>query len=657
MRQILCALLLLLAPALAPAAPTISAITPLDLGFTNGKTVHATVTGNGALTVTVSVNGSVPAAASVPDPNSPNRYEATDLPFVTENDPNGVLVVGNSVIAISATDLDGTTDATVTVTFDDQAPVVSAVEIVTPPLLDPNGTTGFASLRIEGTMTDNDPNFAPQVVVRGSASTLPLETDGSFSRRIVLAGGANTILPRAIDRAGNRTEADTMTITRTQVCDDPNFPLPLSDPNASVTYVVDRNDDLPDPVPNDGKCDVRPDLRPDPDPSDPNVPFTPRMGHCTLRAAIQTANAHPGDDRIQLNSRIITLTRTGADQIGDPDPAAQGDLDVTDNLRIFGGGRDVAVIDAKKLGDRVFDVAPGVELQLLRLTASNGRTPKPAAGTDPESGGCVRSRGTLKTNFVALLSCKSLAAGGTIAVEGGSETKLTCSILARGQAKTNGGGISLQDSPLELRNSTLSLNSAGGSGGAISMAGDGDPLDAILSNVTLSQNKARVAGGALDLGASVSGSVNNCTFANNSARAGASISTTSDGNVEISNSILGDKSKLACDPTSPQPVVSLGGNVDRGTSCISLATNGDQPASDPKLGKLATNSGPPTHAPAVDSPAVDHGGTGSVACEPLDARGAERGDWPRAGSDAPSYPTYPDHCDAGALELAVVPAP
>jgi CSLREA domain-containing protein len=656
MRWNLCALLLLVFPAIAAADPNV-AITSPTAAFTKSKTVTATVTGNGALTVEVTVNGGAPTAA-VEDPNVPGHFSAENVPLVTQ-DP---LVVGNSTIRVTATDDDGSAFKEVTVTFDDQVPTVD-VAIDQPPISDPNGTTQFASLRIAGSTGDNDPNSTPLLFVRGFQVAFA-PAAGGFDQRIALATGSNAIVVQRTDRAGNQTRRE-FHITRTTVCQDPKFPI--SDPNATpTTYFVDRTDDLPDANLDDDVCDVRVDLR---DTSDPNdLPVTPpNRAKCTLRAAIQTANHHPGDDQISLNvSAPIVLTRDGA---GD-DSAESGDLDVTENVRIGGFGRDFTVIDGRKLGDRVFDVADGVHLQLAKLTVRGGHVPRPTDPNDTGAGGCVRSRGSFATTNVAFLKCKSDARGGALSLEPSladpnASSALACSIIAQSQSKTDGGAIAVDGSPLTVRNSTLALNSAGGRGGAIFALGGDDPNDVVLSNDTLSQNKAKLAGGALDLGLDASAKINNCTFTKNTAKLGATLSTLDGGQAQISNSILADKKK-SCDPNATPPVTSMGGNVEADATCLLAPTTGDQLNTDPKLDKLATNaptvstgqlSIPPTHALRIGSPAIDHAGTGPVACEPLDARDVERGDLPHADNAAGSGSASPPFCDAGALETFVSPVP
>lgn len=657
MRRTLCALfLLLLCPAAAFGAISITINSPADGAFVSSATVSvaATVTGNG--TVTVSVNG-------IPAPPFGNVFIAPDVPL-TDQSPNTLTLTANDDDGVPAM-------KSITVWRDSSVPILT---ISNPPDDDTSTpdtittTTGHTFLKIQGTVADtepSDPNDPNKPTFTGTLTmtsgffptTVTVDNAGSFSQLVNLSEGANTITVRYTDKAGNAS-TKTVVITRTRVCSTKtDFPPPTGDPNdvaGSQNYIVDRDDDLPDASLDDPNCDVRPQWRPIPsDPNDPNTPFVPPsvVGHCTLRAAVQQANHHPGPDTISLfGTRKIVLTRKGGPE-GTPGDAALGDLDVTDDLRIAGGSRDAIVIDGKKLGDRVFDVAPNVRFELVNLTVENGRTPKPDPN-DPnapvERGGCIRSQGRLDVRNVAALSCTSDDAGGAFSLEDGNAA-MVCAVVARNKAKTDGGAIRSEGVTLALRNSTLSINSASGRGGGISMTGNEDPNNLVLTNDTLSQNKAKVAGGALDLGTQVTATLNNLTFANNAAKAGSSISTTDNASVSFSNSIFGDKSKSSCDPNSPEPVVSAGSNIERGDTCH-LASLGDMPLTDPQLLPLATNNGTPTHLLKDTSPAIDAGGKkNAAACETLDQRDVERGRWPSDPNQTSD--STPPFCDIGAVEL------
>jgi hypothetical protein len=103
--------------------------------------------------------------------------------------------------------------------------------------------------------------------------------------------------------------------------------------------------------------------------------------------------------------------------------------------------------------------------------------------------------------------------------------------------------------------------------------------------------------------------------------------------------------------TCSGPVTSQGGNFDPGATCgLSDDDDVDHPNTPPKLDKLATNVGIPTHALQFDSPAIDHGLF--ATCEPLDERDTDRVDGP---PDVDTDPPDPDQCDAGAFEFASTP--
>src|SRR5918997_1501843 len=75
-------------------------------------------------------------------------------------------------------------------------------------------------------------------------------------------------------------------------------------------------------------------------------------GACTLRAAIQEANARPGADEIQLPGGTYTLGIAGQNQ----NDATSGDLDITDSVTITGSGAGTTIVEGNAL-DRVFEVA------------------------------------------------------------------------------------------------------------------------------------------------------------------------------------------------------------------------------------------------------------------------------------------------------------
>jgi hypothetical protein len=90
---------------------------------------------------------------------------------------------------------------------------------------------------------------------------------------------------------------------------------------------------------------------------------------CTLRAAIQEANAWPGSDTINVPEGHYTLSLPGINE----NSGATGDLDIAEDLRIVGAGAHLTTIDANGI-DRVFDVLDGVDatLEKIAITGGNG---------------------------------------------------------------------------------------------------------------------------------------------------------------------------------------------------------------------------------------------------------------------------------------------
>ncbi|MDB4881604.1 MAG: polymorphic outer membrane protein, partial [Gemmatimonadetes bacterium] len=122
---------------------------------------------------------------------------------------------------------------------------------------------------------------------------------------------------------------------------------------AAATVTVNSTADAVDANPGDGLCATV-------------------TGVCTLRAAIQEANALPGDDVISLPPGTYTLTIAGAGE----DAAARGDLDITSNVSIQGGGFvGTTIIDGNGgvTGDRVFHVMHGAKADFGGVTIQGGR--------------------------------------------------------------------------------------------------------------------------------------------------------------------------------------------------------------------------------------------------------------------------------------------
>jgi hypothetical protein len=185
------------------------------------------------------------------------------------------------------------------------------------------------------------------------------------------------------------------------------------------------------------------------------------VNHCTLRKAVMNANlnsaAYPqclagsGLDTIEfLSPMTVTFALTGAGE----EAGLTGDLDITDDLIIDGGG---STIDAAML-DRVFHIHAGVTVTLRNMWIRNGN------GNDG-GGGILIDGGTLNLENVTISGCHA--------------------------PNEDGGAIKVQDSgvhtgTLYMTNCTISGNSTGFHAGAIVI--NGGLASATITNCTITAN-------------------------------------------------------------------------------------------------------------------------------------------------------------------------
>jgi uncharacterized repeat protein (TIGR01451 family) len=340
-------------------------------------------------------------------------------------------------------------------------------------------------------------------------------------------------------------------------------------------FAVDNTSDAVDVTPGDGTC-------------------ADASNKCTLRAAIQEANAWAGADTITLPAGVFQLSLTGSGE----DAAATGDLDITGDLIITGAGATSTTIDGGGL-DRVFDIAPNgvpVSVTINSLAIQNGMA--------------------------------SSAPGGAIRVNLGAVVLNDCSLNGN-DTDANGGAINNAGN-LILNRCTLSANTASGNGGGLYNA-----ATVTLNNTTLSGNSATSLGGGLYN--AMTATVLHATFALNSATSGGGLYNAA--SATLKSTLFDANTGSNCSGT----INSNGSNLDSGTSCIFSAA-GDQSNVNPLLGDLTDNGGPTvTHALLAGSPAID--AADNNGCPATDQRGVVR---PVDGNgDSVAV------CDIGAFEVTV----
>jgi len=356
---------------------------------------------------------------------------------------------------------------------------------------------------------------------------------------------------------------------------------------------------------------------------------TATAGQCTLRAAIQTANASLAvADTVTLPAGTYTLTIAGRGETA----AATGDLNINGlggALTITGAGATTTIIDGGAL-DGVFETRVAAVVTISDITIRNGNnigglgggihvgngttvtlnrsvvTACTAGGGNPGAGG-VDNSGTLNMNTVAVTNNDSAGGG----VNNGAAGVLTWSI-GEVSGNTTGGGIQ-NNGTINLTNITISGNNSTAQGAGIDARGT-----VTLQNITISGNTSGAGVAAI-------GGIRNNAAQSISAR----------------NTIIAGNLPANCGGA----ITSLGNNLDTGNTCL-FAGPGDLPNTDPLLGILALNGGTvQTRALPAGSPAIDNGS--ATGCPATDARGA--------GFDRPLDGNIPLDgtavCDMGAYEF------
>ena len=427
------------------------------------------------------------------------------------------------------------------------------------------------------------------------------------------------------------------------------------------------------------------------------------QNNCSLRAAIQQANALDGNDVIELPAGEYLLTLTGANE----DAAATGDLDISSTVAIL--ATDAAATRIVGSGDRVIDVQLGAVASFTRVSISGG------GGVS--AGGGIRNAGTLvltscvitnnggDTRTVATgagvfnlgvftmlggeLSNNQAQATGLIPVSGGGAYSTTGMILTGVRIENNralgntasggglsalapgvvqvissgvvgnqaafGGGVAVSGAEFTISSSLLAGNTATRSGAGARV--QGGVLN--LNNVTISGNSAAEDGGGVQVTA---GELNtfNATLSHNSADTdannsgnGGGIAQSNAGVVRLKNTLLAkniDSSTSTVAADCSGAITSSGFNLLGSQSgCTFTALMGDQLNLNALIGALADNNGVTlTHALLTGSPAIDAGdsaGCSSSALQPLvvDQRALPR---PRDGNNDGDA-----RCDIGAFEL------
>jgi len=433
---------------------------------------------------------------------------------------------------------------------------------------------------------------------------------------------------------------------------------------------VDSTQDSPDAKPGDGQC-------------------LARAGGCTLRAAVEEANATTLSDTINVPPGTYLLTVPSG---GGPDYAQSGSLFVNGEVQILGADAASTIVDGGGKV-RVFETQQDSTISLLGLTIQNGLA-------NGANGAGILNRGHLKLADVTIKGNRAKAdplnanggGGGLSNSEAGSATLLnvrvadntadgrgggianagsmqimnstisgnasltddgggiqndgTLSLLLSevdGNRARSGAGINNLKGQLKLTDSTITGNNAGSDGGALFNSG---VVTAV--NSTISGNVAGLSGGGIANRAEGKVDLGNVTIAGNTAGTdggaqGGGIANDASATISAANTIIANNA-CASGADCAGVLTSKGYNLIQATAGCTITgdTAGNVLGQDAKLAVLAKNDGPTrSRALAAGSPAIDAGNPGKATgsdgtCARADQRGVARD---QAG-----------RCDIGAFE-------
>ncbi|MEX2555968.1 MAG: choice-of-anchor Q domain-containing protein [Actinomycetota bacterium] len=252
-------------------------------------------------------------------------------------------------------------------------------------------------------------------------------------------------------------------------------------------------------------------------------------GDCSLREAVQAANTDSpvdacgsgdGADTITLAGGTYQLSIAGSDEDGNQ----TGDLDITSDLTITGAN---SVVNAGAIGDRGFDVYPGI-VAMSDLKVQNG-----SVTVEPNDGGNIRNFGTLALTGVTVEDGTATGAGGGIyngpgAVLTLSNTSFTAG--PTGNAASSGGAL-FNDGTATVAGSSIANATATCCGGGIQNNGS---LTITSSSVT--GNEGGTNGGGILNGGGATMTIDDTDVTNNTASDHPGVAN--DGTLTITNGSL-----------------------------------------------------------------------------------------------------------------------
>ncbi len=386
-----------------------------------------------------------------------------------------------------------------------------------------------------------------------------------------------------------------------------------------ASFIVNDNGDTSDANPGDAVC------------ADAN-------GKCTLRAAIQEANADTGcGGAIEINFNISTPNTIN---LGSVIP------DINHSININGAGAPQLTVQRSTGGNyRIFNVLTTGVVSFAGLTISNGFASGSGGGINNSSAGTVNV-----TNCI-LNGNGSPTAGGGINNDSNGTVNVTSSTLNANFTGSAGGGLTNRGTGVvNIVNSTISASLAAAGGGIYNIT-SGGTVNVINSTVT--GNSASLGGGGgINNNPGAILNVINSTISGNSGVQGGGIRNSSSGTINLTNStitgnsgggvfnlggpvfmrntIVAGNNTTSTGPDLNGNFTSQGSNLigkSDGGSGFTNGVNGDKVGTiaspiDPLLGALSNNGGATqTHALLPGSPAINAGSNANLPADTFDLDG------------------------------------
>jgi len=233
-------------------------------------------------------------------------------------------------------------------------------------------------------------------------------------------------------------------------------------------------------------------------------------GDCTLRAAIEAANASAGDATITLpDANSVPNSPSGSHIYALVN--SNGPLDFSDSghtITLNGAGETLAIIQMQNEGpvtNRVIMVEAGTTAGIFGVGVEGGDV--------TGNGGGILNDGTLDLSNSSVTGDTATTGGGIYAFSGAAT--LTNDTVDHNTTSGSGGAIYLRSGTNAISGGSADFNTSGGAGGGIYVEDVTSPTDsATFTNLDISDNTATGTGGGLYVQNDNDGSSNPVTLTN-----------------------------------------------------------------------------------------------------------------------------------------------